>query len=147
MVHSKVSSVHSTELRGFLRFFYLTWNILGTVIIGLVLFGPKSYIADLEVKAVILIACSLLCTWLSFLLGVKAKMWLMGVIDTDLTIESKITIKVFLLAIIAQTIPLWFRPIYFRDWRIFVLGGVLSLLFWFSSKFIKIDIPDATEEN
>jgi hypothetical protein len=147
MVHSSISPVPNTEVRGFLRFFYLTWNILGTVILGLVIFSPKSHITDLTIKIIILIASSLLCTWFSFLLGVRAKMWLMGMIDSSLIIKSKITFKVFLLALFAQTVPLWGKSFYSNDWRTFVLGGTLSLLFWFSAKSIKIDIPDATKEN
>ncbi len=97
-------------------------------------------------KLLIIIFLGTLWTFISFSLGVKAKI---SPIATALIGESKIesqpTIWMFILALIAQIIPFWFCRIPGESrtdaLTILTLSSVIILL-WISAKNITIEFPE-----
>lgn len=147
MVHTKTSPVPNAEVKGTLRLFYLIWNIIGTLIFGIIATSPKMNLVGFE-KIYIFVFGYLIWTFISYVFGVIFRIMPLGFIDTGLRIRTRITFKTYALALIAQSVPLWGSSMLHDTWQTpFVIAGGLLFL-WLSSKYIKINIPkQQTREN
>lgn len=145
MARPNTSLVSNNNVRGFLRLFYMVWNIMGTIIIGATAYNPIFTPYDFKTIFMFIIGY-LICTFISYFLGVILRAGPLGLIDTGLSIKTRITFKTYALALMVQTIPLWGGFMINESWQTPVIVAIGVLFIWLSAKSIKINIPRQTSE-
>lgn len=141
-----VSPLPTPDVSGTLRLFYFMWNIVLILILFVIGFRPESHFSDIE-KIALFVVGGPLCTWLSFLLGVRLKvMPTGGMVDSgNLTIKSRLNIRVFISALVAQAVPFWYQAFMYNNYLTFLLVIILGGLAWLSANAIKIEIIEQLE--
>lgn len=139
MLHSSTSQVEDSDISGFLRTFYISWNAMLTAIS---FFLTSIYFKEYgREKILIFIVFSAMSTMVSYVMAYKIKiMPLGGMLNSSNSITTRIGIISFLLALLGQ---LFIFTISLQTWSEFWIGSFcisFLLLTWLSSKNIYIKI-------